>query len=107
MPRTYRPEDIVIRSVDSFIRSVDYGDMNDSLPYHPRRWAAPIPLLFVVFMDMVDSQIVAVALPSIRTATGASGSALEWIAAGGTLTFAPLLITGDGSVTAMAARRCC
>jgi EmrB/QacA subfamily drug resistance transporter len=68
--------------------------MNDTLSYHPRRWAALVPLLFVVFMDMVDSQIVAVALPSIRATTGASGSALEWIAAGYTLSFALLLITG-------------
>lgn len=68
--------------------------MNEFRSYHPRRWIALVPLLFVVFMDMVDSQIVAVALPSIRTDTGASGSALEWIAAGYTLTFALVLITG-------------
>ncbi|WP_152360950.1 MFS transporter [Microlunatus speluncae] len=68
--------------------------MNDLRLNHPRRWIALVPLLVVVFMDMVDSQIVAVALPSIRATTGASGSALEWIAAGYTLTFALLLITG-------------
>lgn len=68
--------------------------MNEFRSYHRQRWVALVPLLFVVFMDMVDSQIVAVALPSIRTDTGASGSALEWIAAGYTLTFALVLITG-------------
>ncbi|HLT62713.1 MAG TPA: MFS transporter [Microlunatus sp.] len=68
--------------------------MTDAPTFHPRRWAALVPLLFVVFLDMVDSQIVTVALPSIRAEIAASGSALEWIAAGYTLTFALLLITG-------------
>ncbi len=62
--------------------------------WHPHRWAALFPLLLAVFMDMLDNQIVAVALPSIQHEQQASGSALEWIASGYTLAYALLLITG-------------
>lgn len=62
-------------------------------PYR-RRWAALGLLLTAVFMDMVDNQIVAIALPNIQRDLGATPSALQWTATGYTLAFALTLITG-------------
>jgi EmrB/QacA subfamily drug resistance transporter len=45
-------------------------------------------------MDIMDSTIVNVAGPSIRTALGGSASTLQWLSAGYTLAFAVFLITG-------------
>jgi EmrB/QacA subfamily drug resistance transporter len=58
------------------------------------RWAALAVLLTAVFMDMVDNQIVTIALPTIQRELGASPSALQWTATGYTLAFALTLITG-------------
>jgi EmrB/QacA subfamily drug resistance transporter len=58
------------------------------------RWAALALLLTAVFMDMVDSQIVTIALPTIQRDLGAAPSALQWTATGYTLAFALTLITG-------------
>lgn len=59
-----------------------------------RRWAALALLLTAVFMDMVDNQIVTIALPTIQRELGASPSELQWTATGYTLAFALTLITG-------------
>ena len=58
------------------------------------RWAALAVLLTAVFMDMVDNQIVTIALPTIQRELGASPSALQWTATGYTLAFALTLISG-------------
>ncbi len=58
------------------------------------RWASLILLLTAVFMDMVDNQIVTIALPTIQRDLHASPSALQWTATGYTLAFALILITG-------------
>ena len=58
------------------------------------RWAALALLLSAVFMDMVDNQIVNIALPTIQRDLGAQPSALQWTATGYTLAFALTLITG-------------
>src|SRR5262245_55344110 len=58
------------------------------------RWAALAVLLTAVFMDMVDNQIVTIALPTIQREMGASPSALQWTATGYTLAFALTLISG-------------
>jgi EmrB/QacA subfamily drug resistance transporter len=58
------------------------------------RWAALAVLLAAVFMDMVDSQIVNIALPAIQRGLGALPSALQWTATGYTLASALTLITG-------------
>jgi EmrB/QacA subfamily drug resistance transporter len=60
----------------------------------PRRWLALAVMLIAAYMDLLDSTIVNVALPSIRRDLGASDAALQWIAAGYTLAFALALITG-------------
>ncbi|MFL6123769.1 MFS transporter [Actinophytocola sp.] len=67
--------------------------MEQEEPYR-RRWAALALLLTAVFMDMVDNQIVTIALPTIQRDLGASTSALQWTATGYTLAFALTLITG-------------
>ena len=59
-----------------------------------RRWIAVIVLLFAAFMDLLDTTIVNVALPSIEKDLGASPAQLEWIVSGYVLAFAVLLITG-------------
>jgi len=51
-------------------------------------------LIFAGFMDLIDSTIVNVALPSIQHNLNATGAALEWIVSGYLLAFAALLIIG-------------
>ncbi|MEO5949610.1 MAG: MFS transporter, partial [Candidatus Saccharimonas sp.] len=51
-----------------------------------------VALAFV--MDLLDTTIVNIAIPSIKTELGASYSAIQWITAGYALAFATLLITG-------------
>jgi EmrB/QacA subfamily drug resistance transporter len=51
-----------------------------------------VALAFV--MDLLDNTIVNVAIPTIRDNLGASYSAIQWIVAGYSLSFALLLITG-------------
>lgn len=59
----------------------------------------PGPLLAVVlagqFMALLDTFIVNVAAPTIRTELGASGAGLQLVIAGYTITYAILLITGS------------
>jgi EmrB/QacA subfamily drug resistance transporter len=59
-----------------------------------RRWVALAVLLTAVFMDMVDNQIVIIALPTIQHSLDAVPSALQWTATGYTLAFALTLIIG-------------
>jgi len=68
--------------------------MTTTLEPHRLRWAALALLLTAVFMDMVDNQIVTIALPTIQDDLNASSTALQWIATGYTLAFALTLITG-------------
>lgn len=58
------------------------------------RWLAVIVLLVASFMDLLDTTIVNVALPSIQEDLDASSSQLVWIVSGYVLSFAVLLITG-------------
>lgn len=56
-----------------------------------------LALLIVAFafvMDLLDSTIVNIAIPSIQANLGASYAAIQWLVAGYALTFALLLITG-------------
>src|SRR5262245_34789028 len=62
-------------------------------PYRGR-WAALALLLTAVLMDMVDNQIVTIALPTIQRDLAAPPSALQWTVTGYTLAFAITLITG-------------
>jgi EmrB/QacA subfamily drug resistance transporter len=51
-------------------------------------------VLLAFFMDLLDSTIVNVAIPSIQRGIGASYSAVQWIIAGYSLAFALFLIAG-------------
>jgi len=62
--------------------------------YSPRRWAALALTLLAVLMDMIDSTVLNVALPSVQRDLDASSSQLEWSVAGYTLAFAAAMITG-------------
>ncbi len=59
------------------------------------RSAALISLLLASTMELIDTTIVNVSLPSIEADLGASGSQLQWMVAAYPLAFAVALITGS------------
>ena len=59
------------------------------------RSAALIALLLASTMELIDTTIVNVALPSIEADLGASGAQLQWMVAAYPLAFAVALITGS------------
>ena len=59
-----------------------------------RRKLALAAILVTTFMDYLDVSIVNVAVPDIQRELGASDAAAQWVAAGYTLPFALILITG-------------
>src|SRR5580692_4261259 len=61
---------------------------------NPLRWWVFAVVVAADVMDLMDSTIVNVAGPSIRSALGGSASTLQWLSAGYTLAFAVFLITG-------------
>ncbi|MEU1756024.1 MFS transporter [Micromonospora matsumotoense] len=61
---------------------------------HPHRWLALMVLLVATFMDLLDVNIVTVAIPSIQEDLGASAAAVQALTVGYTLCFAVVLITG-------------
>jgi EmrB/QacA subfamily drug resistance transporter len=61
---------------------------------HPLRWWALAVAILAVLVDMVDNQIVSVALPTIKQQLGTGDAALQWISALYALGFAVTLIIG-------------
>ncbi|MEY9876221.1 EmrB/QacA subfamily drug resistance transporter [Streptacidiphilus sp. MAP12-33] len=61
---------------------------------NPKRWIALAVILVAAFMDMLDSTILNVTVPSIRTDLHAGYAAIQWVTAGYQLSFALLLIVG-------------
>jgi EmrB/QacA subfamily drug resistance transporter len=61
---------------------------------NPLRWLVFGVVLAANVMDLMDSTIVNVAGPSIRSALGGSASTLQWLSAGYTLAFAVFLLAG-------------
>ncbi|MEW2508667.1 MFS transporter [Streptomyces sp. NPDC046870] len=61
---------------------------------NPKRWIALTVILVAAFMDMLDSTILNVAIPSIRTDLDAGYAEIQWVTAGYQLAFALLLILG-------------
>ena len=59
-----------------------------------RKWWTLGAVTFALFMVMLDSTIVNVALPSIQQDLGLGLAELEWIVSGYALTFAVLMLTG-------------
>jgi len=74
--------------------------MEHAASHHASKFTAKqkkIALLIVAFafvMDLLDSTIVNIAIPSIQANLGASYATIQWLVAGYSLTFALLLITG-------------
>ncbi len=61
----------------------------------PRRRAIALWVILLAFgMDLLDSTIVNIGIPSIQRELGTSYAAIQWIVAGYQLTFALFLITG-------------
>ncbi|QBR93730.1 MFS transporter [Nocardioides euryhalodurans] len=60
----------------------------------PGRTAALISLLLASTMELIDTTIVNVALPTIEADLGATGSQLQWMVAAYPLAFAVALVTG-------------
>lgn len=60
----------------------------------PKRWLALAVLLVATFMDLLDVNIVTVAIPAIQGDLGASPVVIQAVTAGYTLSFAAILITG-------------
>lgn len=70
------------------------GRPTDAAELNPRRWAALAVALLATFMDILDTTVVLVALPSIQRGLQVGASTLQWTVAAYTLAFALLLITG-------------
>ncbi|MFJ3697811.1 MFS transporter [Streptomyces sp. NPDC090052] len=62
---------------------------------NPRRWATFVVTLSATFMDLVDTTVINVALPSLRRELHASRTQLEWSIAGYVLAFASGMITAS------------
>lgn len=60
----------------------------------PKRWIALTVILVAAFMDMLDSTILNVTVPSIQRHLHSSYAAVQWITAGYQIAFALLLILG-------------
>lgn len=61
---------------------------------HKQRNVALVIVALAFVMDLLDSTIVNIAIPSIQTNLGASYADIQWLIAGYSLAFAVLLITG-------------
>ena len=58
----------------------------------PKRWLSLIAVSFGVFMALIDTTVVDVALPSIQTSLNASYSDLQWVISAYTIVFSVLLL---------------
>jgi EmrB/QacA subfamily drug resistance transporter len=61
---------------------------------HRQRTIALVIVALAFVMDLLDTTIVNIAIPSIQSNLGASYAAIQWLIAGYSLSFAVLLITG-------------
>ncbi|MFF4584582.1 MFS transporter [Streptomyces sp. NPDC001388] len=59
---------------------------------HPRRWAAAVVMMVAALMDLLDTTVVNVAIPSVGTDLHASPSELQWTVSAYLLGFAAALI---------------
>lgn len=69
------------------------GTPAETSPYR-WRWLVLAIVLAAEIMDLLDSTVVNIAAPTIRKDLGGTYAAIQWIAAGYTLAFAVMLITG-------------
>ncbi|MCX4851543.1 MFS transporter [Streptomyces sp. NBC_00893] len=61
---------------------------------HDKRWLILFVVLLAQMMDVLDTTVVNIGLPTIRDDLGGSYTAVQWLVAGYTLAFAITLITG-------------
>lgn len=61
---------------------------------HKQRTIALVVVALAFVMDLLDTTIVNIAIPSIQSGLGASFAAIQWMIAGYALAFAVLLVTG-------------
>ena len=66
--------------------------VRSGLGAYPRRWLAAAVMIGAATMDLIDLTIVNVALPTIHSDLGASGTQLEWVISAYMLAFAAALI---------------
>ena len=72
------------------------ASVGEGLARYPRRWLAAVVMIGAATMDLIDLTIVNVALPTIRTDLGASGTQLEWVISAYMLAFAAsLMVAGS------------
>jgi EmrB/QacA subfamily drug resistance transporter len=69
-------------------------DLSGVITEANRKWWTLGAMCLSMFMIMLDSTVVNVALPSIQEDLGTSVDQLEWVVNGYTLSFAALLVTG-------------
>ncbi|HWZ65972.1 MAG TPA: MFS transporter [Patescibacteria group bacterium] len=67
---------------------------HSSMLTNRQRTIALVIVALAFVMDLLDNTIVNIAIPSIQSNLGASYSAIQWLIAGYSLSFAVLLITG-------------
>ena len=78
--------------------------VRSGLERYPRRWLAAVVMIGAATMDLIDLTIVNVALPTIHSDLGASGTQLEWVISAYMLAFAATLIV-SGSLGDLLGRR--
>jgi EmrB/QacA subfamily drug resistance transporter len=71
----------------------------------PRRWWALALLCATFFMVILDANIVAVALPSVKADLGFSEQGLQWVLSAYLLTFGGLLLLGGRAADLLGRRR--
>ncbi len=90
----------LITKITKTVRRDLINPMQQAAAHHASKFSPKqkkIALLIVAFafvMDLLDSTIVNIAIPSIQANLGASYATIQWLVAGYSLTFALLLITG-------------
>jgi len=70
-----------------------------------RLWGALIVLCGALFLDALDTSMVGVALPSIRSSLGLSTSALQWVVSGYVLGYGGFLLLGGRMADLLGRRR--
>ncbi|HLY32257.1 MAG TPA: MFS transporter [Ktedonobacterales bacterium] len=83
-----------VREVERGVPQMASGAEDKAEQGNPHRWAAVGVLLLASALDLIDSTIVNVAIPSIQRDLGTTYAAIQWVVAGYALAFALLLITG-------------
>jgi EmrB/QacA subfamily drug resistance transporter len=80
-------------TVETTARPADVEPPGSREPYR-WRWVVLAVILVAEVMDLLDSTVVNIAAPTIRAHLGGAYSTIQWVAAGYTLAFAVMLITG-------------